>query len=128
MCAYLMRALEWLQFDNIICSNLEFDLYHCFAEKASSHVEALEREAALKLAAVVLTEHDSPLARDTAASARDQGNLPASESKMYSFSLKRKSDSNHLVPSRKKPTSELDPVVVKPGKLFLSFCFLFIFI
>ena len=67
---------------------------------------------------------DSLLARDTAPSIGDQVVIPASESKLYSFSLKRKSDSNHLVPSRKKPAPELDPVVVKPGKLHLPSWFI----
>jgi hypothetical protein len=65
----------------------KFDLSLHFAENIPFGIKASQPEAAVKVVALHLSKHDSPLVGDGAPTARDQVDAPTGESRLYSFSL-----------------------------------------
>jgi hypothetical protein len=72
-------------------------------------------------------EQKSPLPEDGAPIAGEPLAAPVSQPWVYSFSLKRKTDSSHMVSSKKLPQPELDLPVPRTGNAIFPFEFNFFF-
>jgi hypothetical protein len=111
----------------VLWKTWKVNLWLQLAGKVPEEATSAESEEADEAPALDLGEQKSHLLEDGAPIAGEPLAAPVSQSRVYSFSLKRKADSSHMVSSKKLPQPELDLHVPRTGNAVFLFEFSFFF-